>query len=129
MLGSVGTKAAERLRRYEAGHSLDLHRSLNALAKLRKHAEGRPADPGVPSWVSSPAPAPNEPKPGPEAEAPNEPDRPEEAPAPNEPKPAGRFASNVDCPATCEDASAPARSDNRAPGAPLDGPPTRAGGV
>jgi hypothetical protein len=89
MLASVGTKSAERLRRYEAGHSLDLHRSLNALAKLRKEADARPTDIDAGTWgADTTAPAPNEPKAGPEPEAPNEPKPGDEAPAPNEPKPA-----------------------------------------
>jgi hypothetical protein len=116
MLGSVGTKAAERLRRYEAGHSLDLHRSLNALAKLRKDAESRQAGAGEPEWTAGPAPAPNEPKPGPEAEPTDEPEPAGEAPAPNEPKPAAPSDPTLEMPRGSADSPAPASPPDPATG-------------
>jgi hypothetical protein len=117
MLGSVGTKAAERLRRYEAGHSLDLHRSLNALAKLRKDADARPTLADADAWSGTVAPAPNEPKPSPgmsgqapaepelppEVGAPRDADGPEHPVAPNEAKPADQVDTNGESKATCDD--------------------------
>jgi hypothetical protein len=119
----VGTKAAERLRRYEAGHSLDLHRSLNALAKLRKEADARPTDIDAGTWgADTTAPAPNEPKAGPEPEAPNEPDRPEEAPAPNEPKPAGSIDPTSEPVSLSGAASADAPAEERTSDERPEGP-------
>jgi hypothetical protein len=108
MLGSVGTKAAERLRRYESGHALDLHRALNALAKLRKDADARPGD--AEAWSMPGTPAPNEPNPAgpePEPEAPAEPADAPGAPAPNEPNPAGWGDANPGGGSTFVDAPGP----------------------
>jgi hypothetical protein len=123
MLASVGTKSAERFRRYEAGHSLDLHRALNALAKLRKDADARPSDADACAWTASAnAPAPNEPKPGPEAEAPNEPKPADEAPAPNEPKPAGASDATPESSTTSADTPASGGAAGDRPDAPSGGP-------
>jgi hypothetical protein len=134
MLGSVVTKAAERLRRYEAGHALDLHRSLNALAKLRKDAALRTADADAPTWISGeaegPAPAPNEPKPsdpdpGPSGPEPGDPSA--EPSAPNEPKPsASRDVIPIsgtpsgEAPATDPPADPAPEAGQPAPDAPAD---------
>jgi hypothetical protein len=144
MLASVGSKSAERLRRYETGHALDLHRSLGALMKLRKDAANRPAEIDGTSWgpeVSEPfAPAPNEANAA-GVSAPNEANggapneakaaedasvEPPAAAAPNEAKPAGWVGSSCNLQVGYGDAPAPTSAPDLAmhegPDAPTAGP-------
>jgi hypothetical protein len=123
MLGSVGTKAAERLRRYEAGHALDLHRALNALTKLRKDADARAAETDTTVWDAGPAPAPNEPKPGPAETVEGGAPEPPGAQAPNEPKPTGRSEESPCSEMTFDDPASPARPDFPRLDGPQAGPP------
>jgi hypothetical protein len=111
MLRSVGTKAAERLRRYESGHSLDLHRSLATLAKLRKEAEhaARSApEPASAAWT--PAPKPTDPA--------------ARSEAPNEPNPAEDEIENDDPEMTCDDPSATLPMTDPTPDASEETPPS-----
>jgi hypothetical protein len=140
MLGSVGTKAAERLRRYETGHALDLHRALNALTKLRKDAANRPAEIDGTSWgpevSESFAPAPNEANAA-DVPAPNEANlgttghAGAEAgdPAPNEARPAGDAGETSDEETTSGEPFGPARPTRRDSGGDADAPDGSAEGA
>jgi hypothetical protein len=125
MLGSVGSKSAERLRRYETGHALDLHRSLATLAKLRKEADRNPAPAaGGSEW--SPASraealAPNEANEA-EGAAPNEANEANEAAAPNEANGAEGVDENHAFEATCDDAFGPIPPADASPDAPEQAP-------